>query len=164
MRVCKRRKGAEGERKRIHAEHRAPRGAESHNPGVMTWTEIKSWMLNHLSHSGTPLFVCLFVFVFIQKHLSFYLSIYLSIYLSLVWWILVYFFIFVTFLSNTFNLFISFWFNFSSFLIYISLKSLSVVLICSCFPSHLVFTSKQSFSCISNFFCHFDFWPFQLLT
>ena len=26
----------------------------SHDPGIMTWAEIKSWALNRLSHPGAP--------------------------------------------------------------------------------------------------------------
>ena len=30
-------------------------GAPSHNPKIVTWSKIKSWMLNWLSHPGTSL-------------------------------------------------------------------------------------------------------------
>ena len=29
-------------------------GAPSHDPEIMTWAQIKSWILNHLSHPGAP--------------------------------------------------------------------------------------------------------------
>ena len=32
------------------SEHRAPWGAESHDPEIMTWAKIKSQILNWLSH------------------------------------------------------------------------------------------------------------------
>jgi len=37
-----------------HAEHGVRRGTRSHDPEITTWTEIKSPMLNWLSHSGAP--------------------------------------------------------------------------------------------------------------
>jgi len=40
---------------RLHVQHRAWRGARSHDPEIMTWAKIKSQMLNRLSHPGTPL-------------------------------------------------------------------------------------------------------------
>ena len=48
----------EGEKilSRLHAQHRAQRGTWSHDPGIMTWAEIKSWTLNQLSYPGIPLF------------------------------------------------------------------------------------------------------------
>ena len=30
-------------------------GAQSHDPGIMTWAEIKSWTLSQLSHPGAPI-------------------------------------------------------------------------------------------------------------
>ena len=53
-----RQKEGEGERERIlsrlHAQGRVQCGAWSHNPGIMTWAEIKSRTLSWLSHSGAP--------------------------------------------------------------------------------------------------------------
>ena len=50
-------RGAEGETERIlsrsHAQCRGWCGAWSHDPGIITWAEIKSWMLNWLTHPGT---------------------------------------------------------------------------------------------------------------
>ena len=40
---------------RLPTECGAPLGAQSHDPEIMTWAKTKSWMLNWLSHSGTPL-------------------------------------------------------------------------------------------------------------
>ena len=59
--------GAEGERERISSrfrtDHRAQSWAQFHDPKIMTRAETKSWMLNRLSHPGTPsLFVCFFFF------------------------------------------------------------------------------------------------------
>ena len=49
---------AEGERDRIlskvHVQCRAWRRAGSHDSGIITWSEIKSWTLNWLNHPGTP--------------------------------------------------------------------------------------------------------------
>ena len=44
----------EGERisSRLPTECGAWHGAWSHDPEIMTWAEIKSWMLNRLSHPG----------------------------------------------------------------------------------------------------------------
>ena len=39
---------------RLHAQPGAWCGAESHDPGIMTWAKIKSPKLNRLSHPGTP--------------------------------------------------------------------------------------------------------------
>ena len=45
-----------GERERIpsrlHAQHRAQHGTQSHNSKLMTWAKIKNQMLNWLSHPG----------------------------------------------------------------------------------------------------------------
>ena len=38
----------------LHTEHGVWHRAWSHDPKVMTWDEIKSWMLSRLSHPGTP--------------------------------------------------------------------------------------------------------------
>ena len=38
----------------LSAEHDP--GVWSHYPEVMTWAEIKSWLLNLLSHPGAPVF------------------------------------------------------------------------------------------------------------
>ena len=42
---------------RLHAQCGAQHQAQSHDPWIMTWAEIKSWTLNlnQLSHPGTPL-------------------------------------------------------------------------------------------------------------
>ena len=37
---------------RLCAKHRAWHRAQSYNPEVITWTKIKSWTLNQLSHPG----------------------------------------------------------------------------------------------------------------
>ena len=42
----------EKERSRFHTEHRTSLWAWLHNPEIMTWAEIKSWMLNWLRHPG----------------------------------------------------------------------------------------------------------------
>ena len=39
---------------RLPAECGAWHRARSHDPEIMTWAEIKSWMLNQFSHPGTP--------------------------------------------------------------------------------------------------------------
>ena len=46
---------AEGKRisRRLPAEHRAWNRAQSHDPEIMTWAEIKSWMLNWQSHPNS---------------------------------------------------------------------------------------------------------------
>ena len=57
--------GGEGQREtekilsRLHAQRGARHGARSHDPGLMTWAQIKSWLLNRLSHPGTPCLVSL---------------------------------------------------------------------------------------------------------
>ena len=38
---------------KLHAQHRAQSGVPSHGREIMTGAEIKSWMLNQLSHPGT---------------------------------------------------------------------------------------------------------------
>ena len=53
-----------GERSRGSRERKSPAGsllrarslmqAQCHNPEILTWAETKSWLLNWLSHSGTP--------------------------------------------------------------------------------------------------------------
>ena len=50
--------GAEGDRESqtdslLSAE--ADGGAPSHNPEIMIWAEIKSWMPHWLSHPGAPI-------------------------------------------------------------------------------------------------------------
>ena len=42
---------------RLYTQHGARHGARSHDPGIMTWTEIKSQMLNWLIHPGAPIHV-----------------------------------------------------------------------------------------------------------
>ena len=44
----------------LHTQHRAQYRAWSHDPEIMTWVEIKSQALNHLSHPGAPepIFIC----------------------------------------------------------------------------------------------------------
>jgi len=49
------REGRSRERGRLPTECRAQSRAWSHNPEIMTWAEIKSQMLNWLSHPSTPL-------------------------------------------------------------------------------------------------------------
>ena len=46
---------------RLHAQGGAQCGVWTHNPEVKTWTEIKSWMFNRLSHPSAPfwVFVCM---------------------------------------------------------------------------------------------------------
>ena len=47
---------------RLLAQHGAQGRAWSHDPGIMTWTEIKSQVLNQLSHPSTPIssvFLCI---------------------------------------------------------------------------------------------------------
>jgi len=49
----------EGQRKRenlqkLPTERGALRGAQSHDPEIMTLAKIKSWMLNWINHPGTP--------------------------------------------------------------------------------------------------------------
>ena len=48
--------GTEGGGERIlsilHAQNRASLGAQSHDHEIMTWAEIKSWLLDQLSHLG----------------------------------------------------------------------------------------------------------------
>ena len=39
---------------RLHAQHRVQLPSWSHDPGIMTWAEIKSLMLNQLSHPDAP--------------------------------------------------------------------------------------------------------------
>ena len=63
-----REKGRGGERERllsrISSQCRAQHRARSCNAGIMTWAEIKSQVLNRLSHPGSPstafLFCCIF--------------------------------------------------------------------------------------------------------
>ena len=38
---------------RIHTQHGAQHEAQSHDPGIVTWAEIKSGMLNPQTHRGT---------------------------------------------------------------------------------------------------------------
>ena len=44
---------------RLPTEYWAQHGAWSHNPEIMTWAEIKSQMLNQLSHPGAPIITIL---------------------------------------------------------------------------------------------------------
>ena len=44
---------------RLHTQSRAWCGAWSHDPEIMIWTKIQSWMLNQLSHPGPPVLVFL---------------------------------------------------------------------------------------------------------
>ena len=83
-------KGRERERERdqqaSHYQFGAWCGLEPMNYEIMTWTEIKSWTLNWLSHPGTPphyTLICSFLFSFLFSFLYFpiYLSMYLSIYI-----------------------------------------------------------------------------------
>ena len=51
--------GGKGEGERIsqacsNIQHRAQCKAWSQDPEIMIWAEIKSWMLNQVSHPGTP--------------------------------------------------------------------------------------------------------------
>ena len=53
------RKGGSGDRGRDNLKQalhwaQSPTGAQSHNPEIMTWAEIKSWMLNQLSPPSPP--------------------------------------------------------------------------------------------------------------
>ena len=54
--MCQQGRGAEGERipSRLHAQHGAQNGARFHDPGILTWAEIKSRTLIQLSHSCAP--------------------------------------------------------------------------------------------------------------
>ena len=45
---------AERETKRLLTEQTAQHGAQSQDPGIMTWAETKSRTLNQLSHPGIP--------------------------------------------------------------------------------------------------------------
>ena len=56
-------RGAEGETESQVdcAEHGAPYGARSHDPEITTHADIKSQMLNRLSHPGASLFNRLFL-------------------------------------------------------------------------------------------------------
>ena len=47
-------KGRERILSRLYAQPGAQHWAGSHAPGIMTWAEIKSQMLNWLSHQGAP--------------------------------------------------------------------------------------------------------------
>ena len=49
-------RGVERDGGRLPAEHGALQGGQSQNPGIITWTEIKSHTLNWLKHPGTPRF------------------------------------------------------------------------------------------------------------
>ena len=40
---------------RLHTQHRAQCGAQSHDPGIMPWANVKSWTLHWLSHPGASL-------------------------------------------------------------------------------------------------------------
>ena len=44
-------------------------GAQTHNPDIKTWVEIRSWTLNWLSHSGAPvhLFLTTKIHLFFNK-------------------------------------------------------------------------------------------------
>ena len=59
FKACKQGKG-QRERERKKSSSRLPTecgawcGALSQDPEIMTWAEIKSWPLNHLSHPGAP--------------------------------------------------------------------------------------------------------------
>ena len=56
-------------------EHGAQCGASSRNPEIMTWADIKSQMLNFLSHPGAPI---LFFFDIIVNRLVFFLFYFLQ--------------------------------------------------------------------------------------
>ena len=47
-------RGAEGERRRENPKQGFWCRTGSHAAGIRTWAEITSWMLNRLSHPGTP--------------------------------------------------------------------------------------------------------------
>ena len=61
------REGTEGEGKRILSRLHTQCRAQSHNPEIMTWAEIKSLPLNWLNHPGAsiPLFLNRHILVFI---------------------------------------------------------------------------------------------------
>ena len=60
LRVCESMRagvgGAEGQRilSKLHTQHIAWQGAQSHDPEIMTWAKIKSQSFNRLSQPGTP--------------------------------------------------------------------------------------------------------------
>ena len=41
----------------LHAQCWAQPGAQSHDPGIMTWAEIKTQTFNQLIHPGTPVVI-----------------------------------------------------------------------------------------------------------
>ena len=49
-----RERGRENILSRLSMEPRAPCRTQCHDPGIMTWSEIKNWMLNPFSHPGIP--------------------------------------------------------------------------------------------------------------
>ena len=57
------RRGRERILSRLHAQHRAPHAIVSHDSEIMTWAEIKNWMLNWLSQPGTPPLMSLFLLI-----------------------------------------------------------------------------------------------------
>ena len=46
--------------------------AWTHNCEIKTRAEIKSWMLNHMSHLGTPRIEFLFIFIYFNLILIFF--------------------------------------------------------------------------------------------
>ena len=53
----------DGGEKQNPSEHRAHK-SWSQDPEILTWADIKSWILNQLSYPGTPWGIFLFLFYF----------------------------------------------------------------------------------------------------
>lgn len=85
--------GGEGQREwerervlsRLHTQHGAWRGAWSHDPGIVTWTQIKSQVFNKLSHPGAPVQFLRIELVYNKSSRSFFFCflVYYFIYLIL---------------------------------------------------------------------------------
>ena len=90
VRVHKLGRGAERGRERIpsrlHIASVEPNaGLELTNHEIMTWAKINSWMLNRLSHPGTPSNTY-FILVYTKLHWSEHLSIHLCFYICMCLW------------------------------------------------------------------------------
>jgi len=64
-RECKQGRSREREISRLRTERRAQCGAQSHNPEIMTWAEIKSQMFNWVTQASLSFFVFIdFIYLF----------------------------------------------------------------------------------------------------
>ena len=71
--MSRRGEGGAGILSRLHAQGRVRHGAQSRDPGIMTWAEIKSQMLNRLSHPGAMFYSNIAIYIYRYIYISYWL-------------------------------------------------------------------------------------------